>query len=190
MLQQKISIWRPTTPAEPLLEDVSATSAGLKQIYDSRFAPGWINVTISCDGLTDEAKVNFIALWQKSLKHIRFILGLPVNLTVQRSQIWRKYFRNTVDTEHGEGRNFEDFLMSYLQTYLTNIVYDGHTFKISGQFSSPQSVAAAVGRFVNMMRWSEQWTQSIKLVSEAELTWATFNRLSVEGEQPIVRRRK
>jgi hypothetical protein len=182
---------RPGSGTRAVLENVSADSKGLQQIFDTNLHQGQYTIVITCDpAMDDEVKVNFIAMWQKALKHMRFILGLPGDVPTPRSQIWRKYFRNKVDLEHNQGRNFQDFITHYLENYMASIVYTGTGFSITGRFHSAHAVAAAVGRIVNMIHWCEQWTPSIKLVSEAGITWNTFNKLTLECEQPIVRRRK
>ena len=181
---------RPGSGTRTVLEGASANSKGLKQICDLNVHSGHYTIEISCDGMDDEVKVNFIAMWQKALKHMRFILGLPSDIPTPRSQIWRKYFRNKVDLEHNQGRPFQEFVKHYLENYMNNIAYNGTAFVVTGRFQSSHAMAAAVGRIVYMLRWAEQWTQSIKLVSEAGITWSTFNKLTLECEQPIVRRRK
>jgi len=188
-MQSKITI-RQGHSTRTVLEDVLADSAGLRKICDTELRPGQVNIVLTCEGLEDEAKINFVAMWQKSTKHMKFILGLPSGVPVQRSQIWRKYFRNKVDIEHGQGRGFDEFIIHYLETYLQGITYSNGSFSVTGIFTSSHAVAAAVGRMVNMLRWCEHWTQSIKLVSEAGMTWATFNKVTLDCEQPIVRRRK
>ena len=60
-MQQKITI-RQGSSTRTILEEVLATSKGLKQIFDVPIRSGQVTITITCEGLNDEAKINFVAL--------------------------------------------------------------------------------------------------------------------------------
>lgn len=170
---------------------ISPTAPGLQQVVSGKSHPGDTTIVIETIDLPEEAKVNFIAMWAKCQRHLRFVLGLPGAGPQSRTQVWRKYFRNKVDAEHNEGRPFVTFMNSFLTSArLSNVRFTETEISITGSFQSSVILAAAIGRIVNMLRWCRKYTSAIKLVSEANMTWDTFNKISLAGEQPIIRRRK
>jgi hypothetical protein len=172
--------------------DIPATSDGLHHLSIANLQTGSMTMHVPFDTLDEEGRVNFVAMCQKALIHFRFILGVPVNRQPARTRVWRKFFRNRVDQEHGEGSTFLEFMSRFLRDANLNDILkcneDG--FEITGLFESSVMAAAALGRIVNMMHWCEAHTRSIKLISEASMTWDTFNKITLQGEQPIVRRRR
>jgi hypothetical protein len=173
------------------LGPVPATSAGLKQIVATNIHPGEVTIHITYDDLDEEAQINFIAMCQKSLRHLRFILGLPAGTPAARSRVWRKYWRNKVDAEHGEGLPYIEFVNRFLAAASVEMLRcTPDSFMVSGNFQSSTAIAATSGRLVNMMKWCQAWTSAIKMVSEAGLSWDTFNKITLKCEQPIVRRRR
>jgi len=134
--------------------------------------------------------INFIALATKANHHLQFIFSGSVVGAQRRFQFWRRYWRNEIDLRYGSGMTFEavvnDFLSrSGLSRFVTQTA-DGLQF--TGKFKSVKSAAAAIGRVENMLRWCERWTSQLKLQSEALLSWESFDKISVYGEQPIVSR--
>jgi hypothetical protein len=166
------------------------SAAGLKEM-STKARVGSVNILIDATDMDDDAKVNFVAMWQKCQSHLKFIFGTENLRYTARTQVWRKYFRHKVDNEHGSNASITQFLTNFLTgAHLDNLSITERDFVFIGRFPSTVVLAAAVGRIINMMNWCKQHTPTIKLLSEANFTWDTFQKISVNGEQPVVRRRK
>ena len=171
-----------------------ATAAGLKDLVDTKVTPLKSVIVIKHGLESDDAVINFMALCHKSAKHLNFILNVAMVVpNPPRSIAWRRWWRNTVDSEHNEGKTLSEVVNDFAKTAgleSISISKDGTEFEVDCRLGSSDALAAAAARLVNMVRWCDKWTQSIKLVSPLQLSWDSFNKISVYGERVIQKKPK
>lgn len=146
--------------------------------------------------LPEDVIINFGAFIQKSLKHTLFILGAQ-NQPNTKKRIWRQYWKNSIDLQRGTGGlEFLPFLAAYVkknQTFGPDIPlwqYDGVTLKVITSLKSKKAAAVAAGRLVNVLRWCESYTQCARLVTDTGISWGTFNKISLDQEYGLGKKKK
>lgn len=168
-------------------ERSAPTASLLRTIAKLNLSPSTTVLCLDLHDLQEEELVNFTALLQKSWKHVAFMLGYH-SAIVRPCRVWQRYRKNLVNRDHGEDMPFETLLASYIREHFYRVRLDGRVVRIECEPSSSAALAAMLGRLVNMARWCVTHTPTLKLVSEAPITWKNFHAISVLLEQPITRR--
>lgn len=165
-------------------------SSGLKALCTSGIRAGDGIIHLDLSSLDVEEQINFIALLQKCWKHAAFVLGIRHSFTGRRPKIWQRYRRNIADTDHEAGVALDQLIQRYLAENLPHVTYaTPGVFSFKADFLSAEGAAAVVGRLANMARWCKQHTSLIRLMTETLMTWKTFNEISLNTAQPVIRRR-
>lgn len=172
-----------------------ATAEGLMALSKLEGSPNQVGFKPA--SIKEEHLVNFTAAIQKSFKHVLFVCGWPITENT-RKRVWRQFWKNDIDLRRGTGgvpfREFlENFVSSNQKLVTLNkplwVIEDGEIL-VKVRLISAKSAAAALGRMVNLFRWSEKWTAAAKLVTDSPLSWLTFNQMSLTTEFSLNKKKK
>lgn len=173
--------------AHGLSERYQPSAQALRSISSLPIRPSTVKVYLDLSTLQEEELINFIALCQKSWKHLSYTLGYQIAAPM-RPKIWQRYRKNLVNRDHAEDIPVQTLMEVYVRANFQRLRLDGAgIFVFECEAQSATMVAALVGRLVNMARWCVVHTVSLKLISDSLLTWKAFEAISIMGEQPLIR---
>jgi hypothetical protein len=143
------------------------------------------------ENLDDPERINLVALWHKSVKHLSGMIGEAP--TSNRNRIWQRYMKRVVDSEHDEADVDVNLIINnYLGQNDIWLQWDqqNDAWCIPYAYSTPDQAMAVYLRLVNSIEWVKRYTGGTRLSGNSHISKRNFDAITLKIENPIVVKRR